>query len=236
MTSLKTVRSGPGVIDGTSQVADVSLDADVCIIGTGAGGAVAAAVFARAGKSVVLVEEGGYYTSADFSARERDTEPRLYQEGMTRTTKDGGIAVLQGKAVGGTTVVNWTTSFRTPEDVVAHWQSRHSVGGFVYADLVPHYEAIERRLVIAKVGYETLNANNRTLYDGCKKLGWEVDTLRRNVFGCLQTGFCHLGCPVNAKRSMLVTMIPDALDAGARLLFRARADKFERTGGGIAPG
>ncbi len=234
MRSLKTIRAGAGVLDGSAQAADVTLDADICIIGTGAGGAVAASIFARSGKTVVLLEEGGYYTSADFTARERDTEPRLYQEGMTRTTKDAGISVLQGKAVGGTTVVNWTTSFRTPEDVVDHWHKKHAVGGFAYADLIPHYEAIERRLAIAKVPYDSLNANNRTLYDGCKKLGWEVDTLRRNVFGCLQSGFCHLGCPVNAKRSMLVTMIPDALDAGARLLFRARADKLERAGGAIA--
>ncbi|HSO35642.1 MAG TPA: GMC family oxidoreductase N-terminal domain-containing protein, partial [Labilithrix sp.] len=71
------------------------------------------------------------------------------------------------------------------------------------------------------------------LYDGCQKLGWQVDTLKRNVFACMQTGFCHLGCPVNAKRSMLVTLIPDAIDAGARLVFRARADRLESEGGEI---
>ena len=67
---------------------------------------------------------------------------------MQRTTADGAIAILQGRAVGGTTVVNWTTSFRTPEDVVEHWKTKHGVGGFAYADLVPHYEAIEQRLAI----------------------------------------------------------------------------------------
>src|SRR6185503_12467684 len=110
------------------------------------------------------------------------------------------IGIFQGRAVGGTTVVNWTTSFRTPEDVVDHWKTKHAVGGFAYADLVPHYEAIEARLAIAKVTYGSLNANNRKLFDGCKALGWSVDTLRRNVYSCMQTGFCHLGCPVNAKR------------------------------------
>ena len=127
---------------------------------------------------------------------------------MTRATADAGITILQGRTVGGTTVVNWTTSFRTPEDVVAHWKSKHAVGGFAYADLIPHYDAIESRLAIAKVDYVTLNQNNKTLYDGCKKLGWEVDTLKRNVFACMQTGMCGLGCPVNAKRSMLVTLVP----------------------------
>ena len=233
MTKLAVVRASPNVIDGSAQAADLVLEADVCIVGTGPGGAFTAATMAEAGHSVLLVEEGGYYTHLDFTMREKDTEPRLYQEGMTRTTADAGIAILQGRAVGGTSVVNWTTSFRTPEDVVLHWKEKHGVSGFSYADLVPHYEAIERRLAIAKVTYESLNANNRTLFDGCKRLGWSVETLKRNVHGCMQTGFCHLGCPVNAKRSMLVTLLPDAIDAGAKLVFRARADRLEIEGGSV---
>lgn len=233
MTKLATIRASTNVVDGSKQDGNLELEADVCIIGTGAGGAFTAATLAQAGLSVLMLEEGGYYTHADFTMREKDTEPRLYQEGMARTTADAGIAIIQGRAVGGTTVVNWTTSFRTPEDVVAHWKTKHGVSGFTYADLLPHYDFIEKRLSIAKVSYGSMNPNNRTLFDGCKKLGWEVDTLKRNVYACLQTGFCHLGCPVNAKRSMLVTMIPDAIDAGARLVFRARADRLEAEGGEI---
>ena len=233
MTKLATIRASAAVIDGSKQAASLELQADVCIIGTGAGGAFTAAILAEAGLSVLMIEEGGYYTHADFTMREKDTEPRLYQEGMARTTADAGIAILQGRAVGGTTVVNWTTSFRTPEDVIAHWSSKHGVKGFTYADLAPHYDLIEKRLSIAKVSYGSMNPNNRTLYDGCTKLGWQVDTLKRNVYACMQSGFCHLGCPVNAKRSMLVTMIPDAIDAGAKLLFRARADRLETAGGEV---
>jgi choline dehydrogenase-like flavoprotein len=233
VTKLATIRASANVVDGSKRDADLELEADVCIIGTGAGGAFTAATLAQAGLSVLMIEEGGYYTHADFTMREKDTEPRLYQEGMARTTADAGIAVIQGRAVGGTTVVNWTTSFRTPEDVIEHWKKKHGVAGFAYADLVPHYDLIEKRLSIAKVSYGAMNPNNRTLYDGCKKLGWEVDTLKRNVYACLQTGFCHLGCPINAKRSMLVTMIPDAIDAGAKLVFRARADRLDAEGGEI---
>lgn len=230
MTKLAVIRASSNVIDGSRATAELALDADVCIVGTGAGGAHAAAVLAQAGLSVLMIEEGGYFTHADFTMREKEAAPHLYQEGMTRATSDGGIGILQGRAVGGTTVVNWTTCFRTPEDVIEHWKRRHAVSGFTYADLVPHYEAIEQRLAIAKVGYGSMNPNNRVLYDGCKALGWSVDTLRRNVHACLQTGMCHLGCPVNAKRSMLVTMVPDAIDAGAKLVFRARADRFASEG------
>ena len=233
MTKLSEIRSSPNVIDGAQASSDLNLSADDCVIGSGAGGALTAATLAERGRSVLLIEEGGYYTSQDFTMRERDTESRLYQEGMTRTTKDAGITIFQGKAVGGTTVVNWTTSFRTPPQVVEHWRSKHAVGGFAYADLLPHYQAIEERLSIAQVEVSSMNRNNRTLYDGCQKLGWAVEPLRRNVYACQQTGFCHLGCPVNAKRSMLVTLIPDAIDAGARLLFRARAERLELSGGEV---
>ncbi len=233
MTKLATIRSSPHVTDGSAAPGDLELSADVCVIGTGAGGAITASVLAAAGFDVLMVEEGGYFTSADFTMRERDVVPKLYQEAATRATADGGIAILQGRAVGGTTVVNWTTSFRTPEDVIAHWAKNHAVRGFNYADLVPHYETVEKRLAIAQVEVDSLNANNRTLYDGCKAMGWDVSPIRRNVYACMQTGFCHLGCPVNAKRSMLVTTIPDAIDAGARLLFRARADRLEVEGGQV---
>lgn len=233
MTKLATVYGSERVTDAAKATSDFELSADVCVIGSGAGGAVAAAILAQAGIDVLLVEEGGLHTAAEFDQHERDVVPKLYQESMQRTTADGAIAVLQGRTVGGTTVVNWTTSFRTPEDVVEHWGKRHAVSGFRHADLVSHWEAMESRLAVHKVPESEMNRNNQLLFDGCKKLGWHVDTLRRNVFRCMQTGSCGLGCPVNAKRSMLVTMIPDALDAGARLVHRCRVDRLDVAGGEI---
>jgi choline dehydrogenase-like flavoprotein len=229
---LSTLRTNRAMIDGSTS-GDLELRCDVCVIGSGAGGAVAAATLAEHGKDVLVVEEGGLYTAQDFTMRELDVTPKLYQDGMQRATADNAITILQGRAVGGTTVVNWTTSFRTPEDVVDHWKKQHAVNGFAYADLLPHYERIEARLGIHEVTVESMNPNNRKLYDGCQKLGWHAETLRRNVVACIQTGQCGLGCPVNAKRSMLVTMIPDAVDAGARVLYRARVDRLETSAGEV---
>src|SRR5262245_15866900 len=92
----------------------------VCIIGSGAGGAVLAAQLAGAGLEVIVLEEGGHYTKADFKMREDLAYPQLYQEGGGRSTKDLGITILQGRAVGGTTVINFTTCFRTPQHVLDH--------------------------------------------------------------------------------------------------------------------
>jgi choline dehydrogenase-like flavoprotein len=231
MTSLAAVRSSANVMNGSAQTADLDLSCDVCVIGSGAGGAVTASTLAGAGIDVLIVEEGGYYSTADFTMHERDVYPKLYQEAMQRATSDGAIGILQGRAVGGTTVVNYTTSFRTPETVIDHWQKKHAVKGFTYADLVPHWDWIEKRLGIHKVPEEEMNLNNRKLFEGCRAMGWQAETLHRNVVACMQSGMCGLGCPVNAKRSMLVTLVPDAIDAGARLLYRVRIDRIETNGG-----
>jgi choline dehydrogenase-like flavoprotein len=182
---------------------------------------------------VIVLEEGGHHTKAEFKMREDQAYPMLYQEAGARATKDAAIAILQGRTVGGTTVVNWTTSFRTPEKVLEHWKKVHAVGGFTKADLDPHWDAIEQRLNIQKVPLEETNRNNRTLYDGCKALGLEVDTTRRNVKQCMKSGYCGMGCPIDAKQSMLVTYLPDAVAAGATVVSRCRVDKLVVEGGRV---
>jgi choline dehydrogenase-like flavoprotein len=199
---------------------------DVIIVGSGAGGAVAAATLAGAGFSVVVLEEGGHHTKADFKMREDLAFPTLYQDGGMRSTKDVGIAILQGRAVGGTTVVNWTTSFRTPDAVYEHWKKVHAVGGVTIADLNPHWDAVEERLNIKQVGLDETNRNNKLLYDGCKALGLAVDTTRRNTRNCFKSGYCGMGCPVDAKQSMLVTYLPDAVAKGATVVSRCRVDRL----------
>jgi choline dehydrogenase-like flavoprotein len=214
-----------GVTEAQTLTADVDVGCDVCIVGSGPGGAVAAATLAKAGLSVVVLEEGGAFTKARFRGREDDAYPLLYQDGGQRVTRDLAITLLQGKAMGGGSVVNWTTCFRTPDDVVELWRTKHEVKGFDNAALRPHFEAMEARLAIAQVPLELLNRNNRALYDGCKTLNWAVETTHRNVLGCAQSGHCGHGCPIDAKQSMLVTMLPDAMKAGATVVTRCRVDR-----------
>lgn len=52
----------------------------------------------------------------------------------------------------------------------------------------------------------------------------------RNVRGCWNLGYCGMGCPVNAKQSMLVTRIPATLEQGGELLYLARAERFAHNG------
>lgn len=206
---------------------------DVCIIGSGAGGAVAAALLAQAGFNVVVLEEGGHHSKAEFKMREDLAYPMLYQEAGARTTKDLSVAILQGRAVGGTTVVNWTTSFRTPPAVLEHWRREHAVSGFSEADLAPHFAAVEDRLNIQEISLEETNRNNRLLYDGCKALGLKVETVKRNTRGCFKSGYCGMGCPVDAKQSMLVTYLPDAVAKQATVVAGCRVDRLQVAAGRI---
>lgn len=212
------------VYTGHTLERDLDLEGDVAIIGTGAGGAISAEILARAGLRVVLVEEGAYRTPADFLPREIAAFSQLYFEGGVRQTLDGGIGVVQGRTVGGSTTVNWTSSFRTPEPTLLYWRDILNIEGLTPSDLDPWFTKIEQRLHIAP--WEAPNVNNQLLARGAAKLGWHYGAIRRNVHNCANLGFCGLGCPVGAKQSMDVTAIPDALDHGATLVTRVRAERL----------
>lgn len=222
-----------GVVEGQTLQENQTLEADVCIVGSGAGGAVTAARLAQAGLRVIVLEEGGYFTSEHFTMEEETAYPNLYQEAAQRTTEDLSVSIFQGRAVGGTTVVNWTTCFRTPESTLARWRSHHEVSGLDAETLNPHWDAVEARLSIAQIPLDKVNRNNRLLWDGCEKMGWSKDTLYRNVIGCALSGYCGMGCPVDLKQSMLLTYLPDAMSAGATVLSRCRVTQLEHDGARI---
>lgn len=202
-----------------------TIECDVVVIGTGAGGGTAAEILTQAGLDVVMIEEGPLRTSRDFRLDERSAYQDLYQENAARTSKDGSVTILQGRAVGGSTTINWTSSFRTPPLTLGHWATAHGVRDTGVAAMAPWFERAEQRVSIRPWEIPA-NPNNTVLKAGCEKLGWQWGAIPRNVTGCWNLGYCGMGCPVNAKQSMLVTTIPEALKKGARLYYRARAEKL----------
>jgi choline dehydrogenase-like flavoprotein len=213
------------IVDGARADADRSLDADVVIVGSGAGGGVTAEILALSGLSVIVVEEGALKSSRDFKMREADAYPALYQESAARKTKDKGVNILQGRTVGGSTTVNWTSSFRTPPDTLTFWQQHYGLTSYSQEALAPWFALMEARLHIIDWPAAP-NENNDLLRRGADKLGIPTGFIRRNVNGCWNLGYCGMGCPTNAKQSMLVSTIPSALDHGATLVTRARAERF----------
>ncbi|MCX7900818.1 MAG: GMC family oxidoreductase [Burkholderiaceae bacterium] len=214
------------VRDGAALSGEARVECDVAIVGTGAGGGVAAELLTRAGLSVVLIEEGPLKSSRDFRMLEADAYPQLYWESAARKTKDKAVTILQGRAVGGSTTINWTSSFRTPPATLAFWRERFGLNAYTPQALGPHFAACEKRLSIAP-WLVAPNRNNALLAHGAQALGIPVATISRNVRICWNLGYCGMGCPTNAKQSMLVTTIPAALDRGAQLFFRLRAQRLE---------
>jgi len=217
--------AGWQVIDGAALQADRTIEADVVIVGSGAGGGVTAEILALAGLKIVIVEEGALKSSKDFKMREAEAYPSLYQESAARATKDKAITILQGRTVGGSTTVNWTSSFRTPNGTLDYWQRHFGLEDYSAEALAPWFLMMEQRLNVG-VWLTPPNENNDLLKRGAARLGIPAAAIMRNVKGCWNLGYCGMGCPTNAKQSMLVTTIPAALNHGATLVTRARAQRL----------
>ena len=219
------VAAGWRVIDASTLQADRTLEADVVIIGSGAGGGVTAEILALAGLSVLIVEEGALKSSSHFKMREADAYPALYQESAARKTRDKAINILQGRTVGGSTTVNWTSSFRTPTPTLAYWQKNFGLKDYTPEAMAPWFLMMEQRLNVS-TWMTAPNENNSLLKVGAARLGIPAAAIMRNVKGCWNLGYCGMGCPTNAKQSMLVTTIPSALAHGATLVTHARAQRL----------
>jgi choline dehydrogenase-like flavoprotein len=228
-----------GVVRGADGSGDVHRTADVVVIGTGAGGAVAAERLARAGFEVVLLEDGALHQAADFCETEATLAEQLYADGAMRATDDLAVQLLQGRAVGGSTTINWMIMLRTPDFVLDEWQRAHGVSGFEAATMAPVFDRVEREVHARLVSDDAHSPNNRVILDGARALGWRARAAVINAKGCVRSGFCGIGCRYDAKQGTLLTYVPRALAAGATLYADARADRIEvleRDGGrGTAP-
>ena len=217
-----------GAITLAAAVADgTRLTADMIVVGSGAGGAVAAARLAEAGHDVLVLEEGPYLRGADFTEREAEMTEALYAERGLRATDDLGVAFLQGRSAGGGTTVNWMIMLRTRDWVLEEWAARHGTSGMLPADLRPVFELVDRETHARPVADDAHSPNNRIILDGAHSLGWHSEPAVINARGCVRAGFCGHGCRTGAKQGGLETYVPRALAARARLLADARADRIE---------
>lgn len=206
---------------------DTILEADVVVIGSGAGGGVVAGELARAGKSVIVMEKGGYNYEGNFTLQESQAMRELYLNRGMLATKDLGVMVLAGSTLGGGTVVNWMTSFRTPEDVLAEWDQYSGLRGcFTGSQLQQSFAAVEQRIHV-NGEHSQHNRHNQLLFDGATALGYQAGSVRRNAVNCEQRcGTCSYGCRYGCKQSTLKTYLQDAYDHGAQIIVHATADKI----------
>lgn len=208
---------------GTGDSAQIK--ADVCVVGAGAGGAVAAAELAEGGMSVVVLEEGQWHDPDDFTARPPEMLARLYRDGgQTMTLGAPPILLPLGSGLGGTTLVNSGTCFRTPPTVLDRWARDFGLQ-IDEESLRPCFERVERALSVSEVTPELAGGNAAVARRGAEQLGWSHGYLRRNARGCVGSGVCAFGCPTSAKQHTGITYIPRAERAGARIVTGARVER-----------
>lgn len=210
-----------------------TLRCDLCVIGSGPGGAHAATVAAEAGMRVVVIESGEFVTPAQMSQREDEMIPRLLWQSGARMTSDHGIHVHQGKGVGGSSLHNINLCKRIPDAVLRQWHASRGLEHLPLSAWSALYDEVESLLSVSAVPESAWNRHNKILRDGCNALGWRGGGLKHNRTGCLGSGFCELGCAYDAKNNVTKVLLPRLMAAGAIVLTHAHALRVNASGGRV---
>jgi choline dehydrogenase-like flavoprotein len=210
---------------------DAELDADACIVGSGAGGAVIAERLARAGFRVVVLESGEWFSHLAYPRIEREASDRLLLGRGIVTTRDSAIAFLAGQVAGGSTTVNWMTCLPPRAEARAEWVAEGGLEGADGFEFDQALAGVAKRLEIS-TAESWVNPSNDALRRGCRALGYSEGSdwgiIPRNAVGCeRRCGSCTFGCPYDARRSVLTTYLRDAMRSGARLLCSTHAERVE---------
>ena len=204
--------------------------ADVVVVGSGPCGAVAAYELARAGKDVILVEEGPPFTVRDFELDGNLSMTRTMREGGLRMTRGTTMPTMQAVALGGGSLINSAICVRPPEAVFERWATGFELERTNRAELDPHFDAIGEFLGIAPTPDAVQGRRNLLFRDACQALGVASEPIARNVKGCRGSGECFTGCRSRAKQSMDVSYVPAALRAGARVMTSLQVQAIRHSG------
>jgi len=219
------------IITGEQVTKNLEEKCQVVIIGSGAGGGAIGAELAENGVDVIILEEGGYYTSKDFVPDPTKMIPMLYRDaGTSMIMGSPAIIFSEGCCVGGSTVINGGMCWRVPEKILKRWNIEFGLTDITPKTLEPFYEKVEKIINVAPQAPESLSKAEMLVHRACTKLGYLIRRNRRNQLNCTGEGLCVFGCPTDRKRSVLVTYIPKALNAGARLYADCRVKRIITNG------
>ncbi len=193
---------------------------DVVIVGSGPAGSAVADVLSARGLSVLVVEDGGTYAGAEIAPDAWTAMARAYRGmGAFMSRARQPLPVVQGRAVGGGSVINGAISWRLPQDVWQDWVDADPAlaDALPWSELESATDQIITRLGIAPTDPAVAGRNNLLLARGAESLGLEHRPISRNVRGCVGSGHCMQGCPNGAKQSMDRTLLADAVGRGAQV-------------------
>lgn len=224
------------VLRGSDRGAPLEASADVVVVGSGAGGAVVARELAAAGRDVVVLEEGGYWERAEYaSMTPSNTFRRLAREaGLGAAVGLGDtplMSVMSGKCVGGSSVLTGGVCLRVPEVIHRHWVRELGLTEMSAEALEDDYAAVEAAVHAEEVPQALQSRGAELFVEGAARLGVPLRPLRRNTSGCRGEGRCNFGCPHGAKMSVDVSVLPDAVDRGARIVCDALVEGVDLKNG-----
>lgn len=222
------------VVDASLTALPARIDCDVCVIGSGYGGATAAWVLAQAGRDVVVLEEGGDFTGKALTQRDAAMYDQLYVSRGGATTEDMGISLLAGRVLGGGGVINACDVVPADDAIWTMWQKRYGLSDLGATAMAPFVQRALQDLGANPITAEQVNRNNQVLRQGAAALDWRSEIMDHNRQShCKGLGTCLVGCPIDAKRNARMVALPAAIAAGARVYSRSRATRIEDAGGEI---
>jgi choline dehydrogenase-like flavoprotein len=216
----------PKTLDVHVPSGEETIEADVCIVGSGAGGSVIAATLAERGMDVVMLDAAGYFNESDFAQLEFKAYQEMYWRGGPTPTADGNVSLMAGTTLGGGTTINWTNCLRTKDQVRKQWASEHGLDGLDGPDFEAHLDAVWERLGVTDSASD-LNGPQQRMAEGCETLGWSFARIRRNAdldaYDPELAAYRGFGDQSGSKRSADRTWLADAQANGARLIPNTRA-------------
>ncbi len=202
-----------------------TLDCDVLVIGSGAGGSIVAAELAAAGHDVLIVEKGDYAPTHAFTQQELPMLRRHFESGGLLTSQDGAVTVLAGSTLGGGTTINWAGALRTPDYVLEEWAREHDNPHFLEPAYEKGFDMVERRNSVSADFQHDIQ--NQLLLDAAAKLGYRAGAIPMNMrfpgnlpqdVAWKAAGFSCYGDAYGIKQGAVQTFLPDAVAHGARIL------------------
>ncbi len=227
------------ILEGRHHEGDLVADVDVAIVGSGAAGSVAAKILAEAGRSVIVLEEGGNVTPERYSAfRPTETMRHMFRDAGTTAAIGLGdtplISILAGRTVGGSSTLTGGVIFRIPEAILDGWVKRHGLTDFSPDRLEAAYRSVEIETSVETVPEEMRSKSTVLFGEGAARLGYSLKSMQRNTKGCRGSSRCNFGCPNKAKMSVDVTYLSEARSHGALVISDCRVTRLTIEGQRIA--
>lgn len=215
-----------GIFEHSDITEDQVINTQICVIGSGCGGATVAKKLTDAGLDVVILERGGYYPAGDMDQNELNMAGKISSNRNLETNQDGGNVLVSGHNIGGASLHYWADSYRTPQFKLDQWQHDFGITGHQHDDLAPAFDEIERDLHIHQAKDENFNTMNKLLKKSSEELQWHGHRVPQARHHCQKSGHCMQGCMYNAKQSQMITNIPKAISQGAKVYADAEAGQF----------